>query len=291
MGRTVVASGGLVWRERAGAPNDGIEVLVIHRPSYDDWTFPKGKANRGERLPAAAYREVLEETALRIRLGAPLPSTEYAVNSGLKVVRYWSSRVVGDGPRPFKANREVDEVRWARPSVAAKLLSYRHDRDLLANFRELKKHGDHKTQTFVILRHAKAYTRGRWHGAESARPLTVDGATVANRLARTIDAYAVRKIVTSPAARCVATIQPFADRADVVPQLDKRLEESAKAKDVRAAITPLLQKRKPVVVCSHRPTLPAIFEAVGLDPVELEPGEAFIVHHHNGAVVATELIK
>lgn len=290
MGGMVVASGAVVWRARADGVSDGIEVLVIHRPSYDDWTFPKGKVNRGERLAAAAYREVLEETAIRIRLGVPLPSTEYAVNSGLKVVRYWSGRVLGEGPKPFKSNREVDEVRWVKPKVAAKMLSYQHDRDLLASFREMKKRGDHETQTLVILRHAKAYTRSRWHGEESARPLTVDGATSAKRLARIMDAYAIRTVVTSPAARCVATIQPFAERAGVVPKLDERLNEGVKGKDIRTAVEPLLAKRRPVLVCSHRPTLPKVFEAAGLDPVALEPGEAFVVHHHNGQVVATELI-
>lgn len=287
----VVASGALVWREREGAATGGIEVLVIHRPSYDDWTFPKGKANRGEPLPAAAYREVLEETAIRIRLGAPLPSSEYAVNSGLKVVRYWSGRVVGEGPKPFKPNREVDEVRWVRPREAAKLLSYQHDRDLLAGFRDLKQRGDHETQTLMVVRHAKAYTRARWHGEESARPLTIDGATVAKRLARIIDAYGVRTVVTSPAARCVATIQPFAERVGVAPKLDDRLGEDSGGKQVRAAIEPLLTKRKGVVVCSHRPTLPKLFASIGLEPNPLEPGEALVIHHHDGAIVETERLR
>lgn len=287
----VVASGALVWREREQAAKGSIEVLVIHRPSYDDWTFPKGKANRGEPLPAAAFREVLEETAIRIRLGVPLPSSEYAVNSGLKVVRYWSGTVMGEGARQFKPNREVDEVRWVRPKVAAKLLSYQHDRDLLAGFRELERRGDHETQTLMILRHASAYTRARWHGEESARPLTVDGATAAKRLARIIDAYGVRTVVTSPAARCVATIQPFAERVGVAPKLDDRLGEESGGKQARAAIEPLLTKRKPVVVCSHRPTLPKLFAGLGLEPAALEPGEALVIHHHDGTIVETELLK
>lgn len=291
MGKTVAASGAVVWRPREGAPNGGVEVLIVHRPSYDDWTFPKGKANRGEKAPACAYREVLEETAVSIRLGVPMQPVEYVVNAGVKVVQYWSGRVAGEGPKPFKPNKEIDDVIWVRPKVAARMLSYQHDRELLETFLELKKRDEHTTQTIVILRHAKAYTRGRWHGEEEARPLTVAGANVAKRLARIIEAYGVENMVSSPAARCVATIMPWAERTGVSPKLDERLSEGVKTKDVRAVVEPLLTKKKAVAICSHRPTLPAIFEAVGLDPVELEPGEAFVVHHQNGTVVATEHIR
>lgn len=291
MGKTVAASGAVVWRPRKGAPAGGVEVLIVHRPSYDDWTFPKGKANRGEKAAACAYREVLEETAVRIRLGIPMPAAEYVVNAGIKIVQYWSASVVGDGPKPFKPNKEIDDVVWVRPKVAAKMLSYTHDRELLETFRELRKRDEHDTQTLVILRHAKTYTRGRWHGEEDARPLTVAGANTAKRLARTIGAFGVEKMVSSPAARCVATIQPFTDLAGITPDLDDRLQEGVKASHVRKAVQPLLTKKKPVAICSHRPTLPAIFEAVGVDPVELEPGEAFVVHHHNGTVIATEHVR
>lgn len=121
----VRAAGGVVWRPAPG----GREVLVVHRPKYDDWTFPKGKADPGEDDLDCARREVTEETGLTCRTGAEVASTSYIDHQGRpKRVRYWSMEVVGGA---FAPNREVDEVRWlARPAAAA-LLSYDRDRALL----------------------------------------------------------------------------------------------------------------------------------------------------------------
>jgi 8-oxo-dGTP diphosphatase len=121
----VKASGGVVWRRRAG----GIEVALVHRPRYDDWSFPKGKLDRGESWEDAALREVEEEVGLRCRLGHELPPTSYRDNKGrAKVVRYWMMEPL-DGE--FAPSHEVDEVRWLTPADADRLLSYEHDRALL----------------------------------------------------------------------------------------------------------------------------------------------------------------
>jgi 8-oxo-dGTP diphosphatase len=121
----VKASGGVVWRRRAG----GIEVALVHRPRYDDWSFPKGKLDRGESWEDAALREVEEEVGLRCRLGHELPPTSYRDNKGrAKVVRYWMMEPL-DGE--FAPSHEVDEVRWLAPAEADRLLSYGHDRELL----------------------------------------------------------------------------------------------------------------------------------------------------------------
>jgi 8-oxo-dGTP diphosphatase len=121
----VKASGGVVWRRRAG----GIEVALVHRPRYDDWSFPKGKLDRGESWEDAALREVEEEVGLRCRLGHELPPTSYRDNKGrAKVVRYWMMEPL-DGE--FAPSHEVDEVRWLAPADADRLLSYEHDRALL----------------------------------------------------------------------------------------------------------------------------------------------------------------
>jgi 8-oxo-dGTP diphosphatase len=121
----VKASGGVVWRRG----ERGIEVALVHRPRYDDWSFPKGKLAPGEGWEQAALREVEEELGLRCRLGHELPPTAYRDNKGReKVVRYWMMEPL-DGE--FAPSHEVDEVRWLPAADARALLSYDHDRDLL----------------------------------------------------------------------------------------------------------------------------------------------------------------
>jgi 8-oxo-dGTP diphosphatase len=118
----IEAAGGLVVR-------DG-QVALVHRPRYDDWTLPKGKLDRGESFEQAAVREVEEETGVRARLVRELPATTYRVRGRPKVVRYWLMEVEGDGP--FVPNDETDELRWVSPDQAQGLLSYEHDRELVA---------------------------------------------------------------------------------------------------------------------------------------------------------------
>jgi 8-oxo-dGTP diphosphatase len=121
----VRASGGVVWRRA----NGGLEVAVVHRPKYDDWSFPKGKLVPGETWEEAALREVEEEIGLRCRLGHELPPTSYRDPKGrAKVVRYWMMEPL-DGD--FAPSREVDEMRWLPARDARDVLSYEHDRELL----------------------------------------------------------------------------------------------------------------------------------------------------------------
>jgi len=125
----IEAAGGVVWRR---SPATGqIEVLVVHRPKYDDWSLPKGKLEAGETHEAGAVREVEEETGLVVALGPELAATSYRDSQDRpKVVRYWAMEAVGG---QFAPNREVDAVRWARVGEAARLLSYDRDRDVLAS--------------------------------------------------------------------------------------------------------------------------------------------------------------
>ena len=122
-GEKVEAAGGVVVR-------DG-EVLVVHRPRYDDWTLPKGKLDRGERFEDAALREVREETGFSCALGRELPSSEYRDNRDRpKLVRYWLMEVEGGD---FEPNDEVDELRWLTLPEAVEALTYERDREVLAS--------------------------------------------------------------------------------------------------------------------------------------------------------------
>ena len=122
MTETVRAAGGVV--ERNGA------LLLVHRPRYDDWTFPKGKADEGESDEECALREVREETGLRCELEDELPTTHYIDSRGRpKRVRWWRMRAASDDG--FTPNEEVDELRWLDRDEAVALLTYERDRVLV----------------------------------------------------------------------------------------------------------------------------------------------------------------
>jgi 8-oxo-dGTP diphosphatase len=127
----VRAAGGIVWR----LGELGIEVVIVHRPKYSDWTFPKGKLDPGESDESAAHREVLEETGFECVLGRELPSVRYSdAKARLKQVRYWEMTIAsGD----FEANDEVDELLWATIDGARKRLTHIHDIRVLEAFARL----------------------------------------------------------------------------------------------------------------------------------------------------------
>lgn len=122
----VRAAGGLV-RRRGG--DGSVEVLVVHRPRYDDWSLPKGKRDPGESAIETAVREVREETGYEVQVGEELASTRYHDRKGRpKIVRYFAMEVVGGS---FAPNDEVDEIAWMPADQAADLVTYAHDRELL----------------------------------------------------------------------------------------------------------------------------------------------------------------
>ena len=126
----VRAAGGVVTRPT----DDGLEVLVVHRPRYEDWSFPKGKAEPAESDEECALREVEEETGLRCELGRELSATSYTDAAGRpKRVRYWRMRPV-DGSLRFE--HEVDDARWLVPEQASELLTYERDRGLLGELED-----------------------------------------------------------------------------------------------------------------------------------------------------------
>jgi 8-oxo-dGTP pyrophosphatase MutT (NUDIX family) len=122
----VQAAGGVVWRQGG---DGAVEVLLVHRPKYDDWSLPKGKLEAGETFEEAAAREVEEETGLQCRLGRELPGVRYRDRYDRpKIVRYWEMTVMGGR---FRATKEVDVVRWLPVAEARRWLSYPHDRPVI----------------------------------------------------------------------------------------------------------------------------------------------------------------
>lgn len=126
MSEEVQAAGGIVWRHVDGV----VEVLLVHRPRYDDWSLPKGKLQPDEAWEQGALREVEEETGMSCELLEELESAAYRDRKGrAKLVRYWRMRPLRGA---FEPGDEVDELRWLEPTAAAELLTYEHDRTLVS---------------------------------------------------------------------------------------------------------------------------------------------------------------
>jgi 8-oxo-dGTP pyrophosphatase MutT (NUDIX family) len=135
--RVVQAAGGVVWRRRDDGV-DEVDVLLVHRPKYDDWTLPKGKLEADESHERAAIREVHEETGLLCVLGSELDVSEYTDGKGRpKVVRYWMMQATAGS---FAPNDEVDEVRWLPVSQAVERLTYGRDLPVLDSFSRRLRH-------------------------------------------------------------------------------------------------------------------------------------------------------
>jgi 8-oxo-dGTP diphosphatase len=260
--RATPAAGALPWRRRRGT----LQVAMVHRPRYDDWSWAKGKLDAGEEWPVAAVREVAEETALDVHLGIPLPTSEYPVASPegvfTKTVRYWAAEVVGgDG----KLVNEIDEVAWLDPVEAALRLDYARDQEQLRALVQADERGHLGTWALAFVRHAKARPRGSWRGEDPSRPLDARGQARARQLAPMLAAFGVRRLVSSPSTRCVDTLRPYAASERIPLRCKIGLsEEGHDADPPKAAyhVERMLQRGTSVAVCGHGPVLPAMIGAI-----------------------------
>ena len=282
-GPDILAAGAVVTRKGP----DGREVLLVHRPKYDDWSFPKGKQDPGEHITATAVREVLEETGVEIRLGRPLRPQLYTVSGGRhKLVRYWVGHVLGDDDlSSYQPNAEVDDLGWFSAESAVESLTYLDDIDLLDQLRQHRK----ATSTLAVLRHAKAQKRGAWEGPDPQRPLAEVGDVQARELVPLLRAYGITRVLTSSSFRCVQTVGPYAtDQVLPVVEVDALSEELYDDETARALLSDLMTTQGPSVLCSHRPLLPRLFDLLGVTEEPLHPAEMVVCHHRKGTIVATE---
>ena len=302
----VTAAGAVPWRI-SPVDKDMLEVLLIHRPRYDDWSWPKGKIDPGETIPECATREVEEEIGLKAPLGIPLPPIHYHVPAGLKVVHYWAVDV--DGAPLLPDGKEVDSVMWCSPEKAAGLLSNPGDVGPLDHLVAAHARGELDTWPLLIVRHAKAKPRSSWTKAEGDRPLAATGMRQAQAVGRLLQSWKPGRIVSSPWLRCVATIAPYAKATDAKVKLNEALTEHRHARHphrTAGAVEALFDKRRPVALCTHRPALPTILAQLGKhmnsrlrtllpssDPY-LAPGEIIVchvAHSSKSKVVAVERFK
>jgi 8-oxo-dGTP pyrophosphatase MutT (NUDIX family)/phosphohistidine phosphatase SixA len=282
-GHDVVAAGAVVVRKGPA----GREVLLVHRPKYDDWSFPKGKQDPGEHVTTTAVREVLEETGVEVRLGRPLLPQLYAVSGGrTKRVHYWVGHVVGDDDvSTYEPNAEVDALGWHPLEEAARRLTYLDDLHLLEQLREEPR----PTSALIVVRHAKATKRRDWDGPDPRRPLLDVGREQARELARLLAAFGVTRVHSSSSTRCTQTLAPYAEE-QVLPleELDELSEELSDSGAAARLLHTLAQAPESSVVCSHRPVLPGLLTMLGVREEPLAPSELVVCHHRKGVLVATE---
>lgn len=255
----VRAAGVLPFRIEGGV----LQVALVHRPKYDDWSWPKGKLDPGEDWAAAAARETREETGLRVRLGMPLPESCYPLANGqTKLVRYWAGEVVGGSG---VLEHEVDETAWVSPTLAARRLSYDRDREQLDALVARHEAGALHTWTLLVVRHAHALPRGSWEQADPLRPLSDAGRRRVRRLVPILDAYAPTRLVTSPSVRCYDTLEPYARHRRLPLVTKKGLSEEGFEQDPRRAARQLdraLAAAEPIALCTHGPLLGPLLTTV-----------------------------
>jgi 8-oxo-dGTP diphosphatase len=216
MAQPILAAGAVLWRSVDGSSD--VEVAIVHRPRYNDWSLPKGKVDLGETEPATAVREVHEETGHRAHLGRALATVRYPVLQGVKRVRYWAGRDLGG---EFSATAEVDDLMWMPAKDAMGKVSYPHDRKVLRRFTKLPA----DTKTLLIVRHGTAGSKKRYKGDDRNRPLDKHGRAQAELLVGQLLAFGPTSVYATDRLRCVQTIEPLADELGVEISLEPRLTE------------------------------------------------------------------
>lgn len=306
MRRIVEAAGGIVYRWKVGgqiADNpqiatrktakellDDIEVCIVHRPKYDDWSWPKGKLEQGESHRHAAVREIGEETGVSIALGPYLGEVEYPLSEEGKKTRhshdrtvdtkhtlYWMARpITGEdaehlidtfGPVHRADVGEINDIVWVSVREARKILTHSTDKDILAAFVDRVQEGAATAQNLLIVRHAKAESRKSWKGTDANRPITPKGAAAAFALNRELACYNPTRLATSPWMRCQETLQVLSWQTDRPMEHIDALTEDAFADHPTMAwlafleqIRQTLDTRQTTAICMHRPVIGGMFD-------------------------------
>ncbi|GGS52010.1 NUDIX hydrolase [Actinokineospora fastidiosa] len=252
----IAAAGAVLWRPAPG----GVEVAVAHRPRYDDWSLPKGKLDPGETIHRAAVREVFEETGHRAVLGRHLGQVAYRVGRSDKTVDYFAARAVSGS---FVSNEEVDELVWLPIPDAAGLLTYHHDRDVLAAFAVAP-----LATTLLLVRHAHAGDRSEWDGPDELRPLSAKGHAQVAALMEFLPLFGPTRVHSVPNVRCEDTVRPLAERLGCPVTPEKGLGEAGYQAAPEAAHSRLLTIAAgpgTAVVCSQGGVIPSLLDALGAE--------------------------
>ena len=286
------AAGALLWRDNSDL---SIEVALIHRPRYQDWSLPKGKLEMGETALQCAYREVQEETGIRATFTRQLGTVEYEESGQEKRVKYWAAHCALTNSE-FVPNEEVDQMRWLSPSQALEQATHDSDKSIIEKFMSEEQH----TDTLIILRHTKSLERGDWDEEDSHRTLDETGFDQAQLLIKHLEPFAIDELYTSDYTRCVQTVTPLAHARGLsittVPSLNEESFELDPEKAISFA-NALKQDEKNILICSHNPVIPSMLRGIlntklkNKDLIKLEPGDAWIVHRVRGEIVGLDYLS
>jgi 8-oxo-dGTP pyrophosphatase MutT (NUDIX family) len=285
------AAGAVLWR-RAADGSGAIEIAVVHRPKYQDWSLPKGKLDPGETPVLAAVREVREETGLDCRLGRYLGHVTYPVpgHRKLKRVDYWAAEVAGGA---FTANSEVDLLSWYTLDRVMDQLSYPMDRQVLRAFARLPA----ATSTLLLVRHAKAGSRHRFDGPDEQRPLERAGLAQAQALVPNLLAFGASEIYSADPVRCLQSVAPLAEKLGTSITVEPLLSETgyAAAPDkARQRAISLVPDRVVRVVCSQGKVIPDLLawwadrDGVTLPSARNRKGSVWVLSFASGRLVAAD---
>jgi 8-oxo-dGTP diphosphatase len=249
--REVHAAGGVLWRRRDDQPDGPLEVALVHRPKYDDWSLPKGKLEPGEPAVAGALREIHEETGFFAVPGRTLGVSRYRVlDSGrdvAKTVQWWAMRAVAG---EFAPTAEVDSLRWLEVRAALATVSAGYDAAPLRSFAA----GPPDTVTLLLVRHGSAGDRESWVGDDDERPLDEEGLAQAEAMTAVLPLYEPRRVLSAPLVRCVETVRPLAERLGGGVELvdaAREDENAGGAEFLTALLRGLARAGDTAVVCSQ----------------------------------------
>lgn len=260
-----------------------IELCLVYRPKYNDWSWPKGKNEANESHRHTAVREVGEETGYAVTLGPHIAQIEYPLeNEGkkssaksgakngtksgsqnsdqpevIKRIHYWMMREISEsdaikrlpafGPiKPAKPT-EIGNVIWLTPEGARKKLTHDSDQLVLDAFLERIKSGQANYKTLILVRHGKAESRKAWQGSEATRPITPLGSASSYALGRELACYAPDKIVSSPWKRCLETVDAFAKNSSINIEKVAELTEDFHEKNPKSTLNVLTSEIKNLV--------------------------------------------
>jgi 8-oxo-(d)GTP phosphatase len=289
--RIVYAAGAVLWRPTDSA-NPGVEIAVIHRPRYDDWSLPKGKVDPGETAPVAAVREVVEETGHHAKLGRRLELVSYPVEAGVKKVYYWAARSTGG---EFTPGREVDEMARLPVADAMKRLNYAQDRKMLRHF--AKHPAD--THTVLVVRHGTAGRKSRFSGDDTKRPLDKKGRAQAEALVPQLLAFGASDVYAADRLRCHQTVEPLAEELAVTIHNEGTLTEEAYAKNPkrgRHRILRIAEREGTPVICTQGKVIPDLIawwcerDGVRPDKSRNHKGSTWVLSLSAGRLVAADHI-